>query len=266
MKLRTEILPIFFEIGNSHNSHYTKSTNTYDFKSRGSRILCVTIGESWTWGSDLIGERLENVYGNQLSEMFDADWLNLSLPGVGNHFIASKVSELNSIADRLEYDKIFVFCTFTEIGRQLDSKYDRHIDFLDWKNKQTKIDFDDFLLMLNRDCLDIIQKNSKKLHVTIGTNFVESLGFSGRSWLSLLIDYQDTCYACMHGLDNLVSKKIPILLSISETDQFKEWCIDMINKGRRRNRLLATGINFVNLHPSTREQHKIWAQELFNRI
>jgi len=265
MNLNTEILPTFFEIGQPHNSHYQIPTNTYDFKSRDSRILCVTVGESWTWGSDLRGNRLEDVYGNQLSEMLDADWLNLALPGVGNHFIASKIVELNSLAGRLEYDKIFVFCTFTEIGRQLDSTYDRHINFLDWKNQSSTVDFDDFLMMMNVDCLDIIKKNSSRFHTIIGSNFVDPLGFDGCSWLSLLVDYDDICYACMHGLENLVSDKILMLLSIPDTDQFKKWCIEMIDKGQKRSELL-TRSDFVNFHPSTRQAHKIWAQELFNRI
>jgi hypothetical protein len=265
MKLSIETLPTFFEIGDVHNSHYTTPTNTYDFKSRGSRVLCVTIGESWSWGSDLIGSRLQDVYGNQLSEMLDADWLNLSLPGVGNHFMASKVVELNHIADQLEYDKFFVFCTFTEIGRQLDSGYDRHIDFMDWKNKQSTVDFDNFLLMLNRDCLDIIHKNSTRFPIIVGSNFVDPLGFAGPSWLSLLIEHHDICYACMHGLNNLVSDKIPKLLSLPQSKRFKEWCIQMIDKGQQRSELLKSR-DFFNFHPTTRQQHRIWAEELFSRI
>jgi len=262
MKLRQDNLHKFFEIANVQNSHYTTPHNTYDFVARQSKSLCVTVGESWTWGADLL-DRTRDVYGNTLSLELDADWLNLGLPGVGNHFIARKVCELDQI--ELEYDNVYVFCTFTELGRQLDSNYDSHIDFMKWKQSQSELNFDNFLLMLNQDCLDII--NSTKFSNTIvGTNFVEPIGFESATWLNLLMDYSDTCYSAMHGLDRLI-KLIPELLSLSgdELNTFKEWSCDMLDAGATRGKLLE-GPGMKRLHPSTKQAHDMWAKYLYNKV
>lgn len=261
MKLTQNNLTNFFEIANESNSHYKAPHNTYDFISRKSKTLCVTVGESWTWGSDL-PDRINDVYGNTLSKKLDADWLNLGLPGVGNHFISHKVRELDQID--LEYDDVYVFCTFTEIGRQLDSQYDSHIDFAQWKQSQNNLDFNNFLLMLNQDCLSII--NSTKFNTIVGTNFVESLGFESETWLRLLMDYPDKCYSSMHGLDNLI-KQIPLLLPLDkhELDEFKNWSCNMLDAGKLRDKQLKEP-GMKNFHPSSKELHDVWANYLFNKL
>ena len=264
MILNKQILPQFFEIADQHNSHFLKPTNTYEFVNRGSSILCVTIGDSWTWGSDL-AERLETVYGNQLSKMMDADWLNLAIPGVGNHWIASKVVELNRIVDKIEYDSIFVFCTFTEIGRQLDSQFDRHIDYLSWYKDQVNFNLFNFLLMLNQDAVSIINHNSNRFDkVVIRSNWVEPIGYTGKSWLSLISNYNDVCYCSLHGLDNLVGKKLLDLMPFTDEEKIlhKAWSIEMIDIGEKRNKMISSIDNFKNYHPTTKDQHGVWAKEL----
>ena len=267
MKLSQDNLHHFFEIASPFNSHYNEMVNTYDFISRKSKTLCVTIGESWTWGSAL-NDRVNDVYGSQLAAMLDADWLNLGLPGVGNHFIANKVVELNKL--ELEYDNIFVFCTFTEIGRRLNSQYDQHINFTDWKDSQLTLNFDNFLLMLNNDCVEIINNNSNNFTNTIiGSNFVNPLGFNDSTfWLDLLETTRNkTCYAALHGLYNLVTT-IPELLnlSIDEKDQFKDWAAHLLDAGKERVQIMGKSDQFDGDHPKFRSGHEVWAKHLFDRL
>jgi len=262
MNLHQDNLHRFFEIANQYNSHFTEPTNTYDFLSRQSRTLCVTIGDSWTWGTAL-HNRLDEVYGNTLSMMIDADWLNLGLPGVGNHFIARKVIELDKIAKKLNYDKIFVFCTFTETGRQLDSDYDKHLDFLKYQ------DFDQFVQMLNDDAVNIIRMHSANFTKTvIGSNFVNPLGFTDSTfWLDLIYPCHEECYAALHGLWNIVDK-MPALINLdkSKTSDFKEWATDFMDRGERRMQTMIRSKRFSHDHPIEKDDHSIWAKHLFGKL
>jgi len=124
MKLSKEVLPDYFTMAGPANSHYKTITNSFDFIGNGSKTLVVTVGESWTWGSDITVDndketRLSKVYGRLIAEQLNSDWLNLSLPGAGNFWIANTVGEFINISGMLEYDKIYLICTLTEIGRSL---------------------------------------------------------------------------------------------------------------------------------------------------
>ena len=60
-----------------------------DFVSRDSDTLLVTVGDSWTWGAGLARDKRKNcVWGNLVSEMIQADWLNLAQPGQSNQWMA----------------------------------------------------------------------------------------------------------------------------------------------------------------------------------
>lgn len=235
MKLYTEILPRYFTIGTPVNSHYTEPTNCLDFVDRKSGTLLVTIGDSWTWGSEL-SDRLNQVWGNQVSDFFAWDWLNLSLPGGSNFFIADWAEELANIADYLEYESIVVICLFTEIGRGFNSHHDRHIDYRRWlaNNCHRPQDFYKFLEMINSDCANrILLASHNKFKIFFASNFVDHLGLPGPltlpiPWLRLLGLNSEKCvYAANDGVRKL--QEIKEFLSAKKIHMYKSWISDMID-------------------------------------
>jgi len=249
-----------FTIPNSSNSHYAVPTNTYDFINRKQRTLCVTVGDSWTYGSDL-DDRMD-VYGNQLSVMLDADWLNLSWPGCGNFFMGQLIHELSNA--KLDYDNVYIFCTLTETGRLLDSSFDRHIDFLDLSNNG----YYNLFKQYEQWNIDYINSCSPAFtNIIIGSNFVERFDDSQPTWLSLLTDYDDKCHSVFFGLDN-IARQIPDILDLNTVDKFlfKEFITKWLTKGMQRQDILQSCSQIKNHHPCTKNAHRLWALEMFNRL
>jgi len=106
--------------------------NTFDSVYRDKSSLVVTIGDSWSFGgslwhllpenstSDQINKfRVDSVFGNQLSQMLQADWINISLPAMSNLWMAEQTVRLNAILKTLPYTKIYIVIALTEVGREL---------------------------------------------------------------------------------------------------------------------------------------------------
>ena len=53
IRLTQHNLPDYFSIADCHSSWHQTPVNTFNFADRDSDILIVTVGDSWTWGSDL---------------------------------------------------------------------------------------------------------------------------------------------------------------------------------------------------------------------
>jgi len=253
-----------FTIANNTNSHYQTPTNTYDFVNRQSKELLVTIGESWTWGSDL-EDRLRSVYGALVSDHFNCDWLNLGLPGIGNFFITHLAEQLGTM--KFNYDKVRVICTFTEVGRQTDSHIDIEFDYHGWY-LQNFTDYKDLYKLLhsmNRSCVERIVTALPNYEVIFGSNFVEPLGFENKnqidkSWVQIMSEqqgflYSDYCYAMQHGLTHL--ENIKNIIPIADSDM-KKWMIELLEGATRRIDVLTKSKFFKNLHP-TEDGHRIWA-------
>jgi len=254
MKLHKDILPDYFTIASPHNSHYKVKTNTFDFVDRNSKKLVITSGDSWSWGLDLTPDndenyRLEHVYGNIIARQLDADWLNLSQVGSNNFFIADRIEELEKIVASIDYNKIYLICTFTEIGRSFDSHHDRHIDYVSWfkNNIVVESDFDKFLHFLNAECLARIQKVVEKhnIELRIGSNFVYPLGIESANgfletpWFQLLgIDCPVIGYAGSTGATRLQSAEQ--FVSDSKKSLFKSWFIKLVDNAKYIDQVTST--------------------------
>lgn len=185
--LTQQTIPKYFTIANPENSWFTEPTNTYNFVNRNSKELVVTVGDSWTYGSDITltnadeQPRIRLAFGNVLAEQIGADWLNLAMSAQGNFYIAAMVGELANLIPHLNYKKITVICTFTGIGRWFNTFYDLDINYIQWFNQNihSQNDFDKLLFMLNDVCVSRILDYLKPFNhvkLKIGTNFVEPLG------------------------------------------------------------------------------------------
>jgi hypothetical protein len=279
MKLTKNILPDYFTVASSSNSHYQVPTNTFDFVNRNSDILLVTVGESWTWGSDLTetdveSTRLTQTFGNIISTELSADWLNLAQPGSSNFFIAEKVEELGCIISMLEYKQIYLVCTFTEVGRGFNSHHDCNIDYNNWFRQHllsTESDFFKFLEFLNADCLRRIRTvvDTHNLKFILGSNFVDAIGinsdpgFLKTPWFRLLnIDCPVTGYAGSTGVTRLAD--IIEFVPSDKKSLFKSWFIELVNQSVCIDAVCSSHI-LVKTHP-TADGHKLWAKYILENI
>ena len=282
MKLTQETLPDYFSIADASTSWFTVPTNTFDFVNNNSKTLLVTIGDSWTWGSDVSINngnnqyRRDNVYGHVLANSIGADWLNLALSAQGNFWIANMVKELAQIIPQLEYDRIYVVCTFTGVLRWFNTQFDQHIDYVSWfaRNINSIEDIDRLLPMLNSMCVsNILRSLAPFNHVIlrVGTNFVDPIGVDQLTaeqriplaWYQVMgCDDGNKIYTCTsyerisQGIEFIDPKKHTI---------FKQWIINKIDQSTHRLNALQDPTKFTNCHPLV-DGHQQWAEYLLKYV
>ena len=270
MKLTNKILPEYFTIALPNNSHYLTATNTFDFVDRNSKSLVITVGDSWTWGSDLSPDnnnefRLTHVFGNLVSTKLNADWLNLGQPGSNNFFIAEKTEEFGYIIKQLDYKNIYMVCTMTEIGRSFNSHHDEYIDYIEWFNNNH---IDDFLSFLNAECVRRIKKVAKENNIKLimGTNFIDSIGIDTEillpdPWFRLLdISCAVKAYAGTTGTTRLQA----VSEFLNNDSIYKLWMIDLIEQSKHIDRVVQSA-QLIKQHPSV-AGHKIWADYILEHL
>lgn len=263
MQLTTETIPTYFTLAGPDNSHYTSVTNCFDMVNRNSTTLLVTVGDSWTWGQ-VLENRLTEVYGNQLSAMHNWDWLNLGQNGASNFFIADRVEEFGKIVKLLDYEKIIIVCIFTEVGRGFNSHHDQHLNYTDWltQNINSADDFDKFIKMLNKNCVDRIMSVAQlnNCQLLFGSNFIDHLALPTEltvplTWVKLLgTNCPVVAYAGQTGVQRL--QAIENFLAKHQQPLFKEWYIGMID---RCNHIEEVCNTIYRRHPGA-DGHLRWAK------
>jgi len=286
MKLSQTYIDDYFSI-NPVEAFWLSNTETYKlfhFEDRNSQNLLVTIGDSWTWGSDIAvdvrdparqnQERLDKVYGSVLSRHLDSDWLNLAMPASGNACIALQSEQLSDIIPDLEYDKIYVICTFTDAGRSFDTIYCRHIDYVTWFRDDME-NFDQLLETLNRMCVQrIFGALSKFSHVKVlfGNNFIDPLGFEQipdqcllpLPWYKVLGgDDGKNIYVIYDGIEQLLLA--PQFLPAEKIDDFKQWIVGLIDLSVSREKILLDENIYRNWHPYAKG-HNTWANYILDYL
>lgn len=246
----------------------------------GKRNLLVTVGDSWTFGGSLwylvpyaqhlgpqVNEfRLNNIFGNQLRQELDADWFNISLPYMNNHWMAQQLVNLNSALPLLDYDKIYVVVTLTEVARELDNaglfnyyvgaKYDSIQHLVSQISKQ----IEDKLLSCELDsrCQLLVSR-------TYIDNSYPSLDsrMLPMSWLEVLLDkqLQDNCYFIGTRVINSVKESL--------TNNSAAALLDVMpGIENRLNALASSKYNIQKEHyrHPTPEGHKKWADYILSRL
>lgn len=144
--------------------------------------LLITIGDSWTWG-DSLGKisreqgihddfeyRTNHIYGNILRESLDCDWLNLAFPGCANSWIINKLKETLDIASKLNYQRITVVCTLTEICRDIISNPPADIPNTNTLNELLQwYEANDF-----RQLKQLIDQADDRFDFVVGRNFTDT--------------------------------------------------------------------------------------------
>ena len=283
MKLTQDTLPNYFTIADCHSSWHQQPTNTFNFISRDSDILIVTVGDSWTWGSDISENnhddnfRIKHLYGNVLSGNAGTDWLNLGLSASSNFWATAMIEELGKVIPLLEYKTIYIICVFTGVGRWFHTQYDRYIHYPGWVNNNINSpkDYDKLPIKFNQDCINrIYQALHPYEHVIIkfGTNFVDPVGVDAIPldqqlipWYQIM-DCSDGLLSpiCMDGVRALL--RMPEVITDGRLlDYFKEWMLDVIPIAEQRNKMLKDPIKFRNFHP-LKEGHQQWAEYLYTQL
>ena len=292
MKLTQATIENYFSLPTKERTILLIGKNPYDFVSRNSDTLLITIGDSWTWGADLTTikhaglhidklvddhYRLANVYGGILSARLNADFLNLGESGSGNHYIFKKLQELSLIVDKLEYSQIIVLCTLTEAAREFNSQCDINIDYPSWLMQNT--DYNKFLQFINSNISNQIINLKLNIELYFSTNFVDPIGFDclqekflSHTWIETWCEhnhltYSPTCYLIspwiFDKLQEGIFYKCP---SLSRTG-YLTWAVDALEVANDRAKLCKQdNINFGQLLHPLAVGHRVWADYLYDTL
>lgn len=253
----------------------------FDFVERGSKNLFVTIGDSWTFGWRLDEEtstdkdryRIDHTYGGVISQQLGWDFLNVSIPASNNLWMIEKFQQICANADQLGYERIKVFITLTEYGREFYTDFDGAPALQEsYKSCQTP---DDVARAISKHVADLVLENSN-IEVNLGINYVSNLypenlqsKIVPRSWLEILCD-KPIDEKCIVVGSWVIPKyeHIPMYNSSVTNDVLKENLQDLVNQSEKRiNIIYSTGYNHrVGYgHPNS-QGHELWAKYIMNTI
>lgn len=238
--------------------------NASYYRSRDSRRLVITAGDSWTWGDSLgntkvrLGRddeqhRLNHVYGNLISEELAADWINIALPGISNHRILDWV---RLATDRkLPYNDITCIVTLTETGRHEEQR---------WAKKQHNLQTNlEHMLDRTYNELDGILKRRPDIQFVVAHNFTDSrpsqLPVCDQTWLEVMRNE-----TIQNGTHIVVSEHIEQL----NYEQLYPDTVEVMDRATARIDLLDT-CKYCNKEDSrhpTEYGHEIWANYLLRQL
>lgn len=263
------------------NLEESKHRGPFDFVSRDSKNLFVTIGDSWTYGWRLSDEvdtdkdfyRVDHCYGGIISKMLGWDFLNLSIPAVSNLWMAKKYQEICENARLLKYNRIKVFITLTEYGREFWTDVDNSEPeiFQKYKNCQTVVDIS---CAISNHVSEMLSITNDVVELDIGINYVSNLYPSKleilpQSWLEVLKNQPIDEFCAVVG--SWVIPKYKNLVEVNPTVNRLQLANDieqMIDESNHRLDIIYnTGFNHkVGYgHPNS-QGHALWAKYIMNNI
>lgn len=243
---------------------WSRVSNPYYYKNRGSSQLLITVGDSWTYGDSLghtcVREghddteyRQEHVYGNLISEELNSNWINLALPGISNRQMFIWLEQLLS---KQHSNNIVCVITLTESGRH------EEIEWLDTKLSTLQSNLEN---MVHRtyNWIAEIQSRYSSIKFVVAHNFTDSLdtklNLCDQTWLEVLTNSQ-----IQNGTHIVVSEHIKQLnYSYTYPDT-----LDVIDRALARINLL-DACKYCHKHDSrhpTEYGHEQWANYLLRQI
>jgi len=267
----------YFTLPNEKISRLDPSKIPFDFVDQNSKKLLVTIGDSWSWGDEL-SHRLECCYGSLLSKKLEADWLNLSPSGAGNHYIGQLYLDLVAyIKQHNKYEAVLCVIVFTETGRDFNGWFDREIDYASWLRNNIKkhTDYDRFLEYINDFSIDRILENKVDgIELLCAFNFVNPSSIDKLKNSLVKKTWIEVC--ANQNLDNIcyfvspyIFKKLESTLSIEwslNRQKFLTWQIGNLEATQKRLHMLEDSRYFYpRLHPKE-TGHAAWAEYLYTEI
>jgi len=269
--------PNFLEA--SGDGHLTKlNISSFDRKISNKPSLVVTIGDSWTFGGSLwylfpysaSGEeinkfRLDNIFGSYLSQDLDADWINISLPFMSNFWIAKQLENLNSVLDQLDYDKIYIVVTLTEVGREL-----MDIGLFNYHVGTTYKSIQDLIDTISKQVEDRILscKLDSRCKLVVGRTYIDDSYpnlkpvMLADSWLELVVGnpVNSKCFFIGHRVVDTVKQSVDNgLAEILDVFPNIEKRIDMLSQSKYN-------IQKEHYRHPNPEGHRIWATYILNKL
>ena len=246
----------------------------HEWLKRGKSTLLITIGESWTWGDSLGHLRLEKVYGRQLADLLDSDWLNIAKCGESNLWIADHYAEVCELIPDWEYRDVKIVLTLTEIGREFNG--DRDHDRVYTELLAEVKTFDQFLDTLSNLITQRIQPYLSLYPTWIGTNFIDSnysLPVVEHSWIDLIATATEQKKPQDRTLvvGSWVYERFDAVFDFTPTIERSAWRQSLLNHMDRAAQvtdlLLASKFNYkkATKHP-TPQGHELWANYLYQKI
>jgi len=250
----------------------------YNFVKNNKDNLLITFGDSWTVGGSfqylihtdatdfndptLRQFQLDNIYGNTLRQHLDADWYNIAISGASNRWIVDKFQEFSKIRTQLNYKKIYVVITLTEVGREwegMESPIFTSVSSLDDLIFKTSALIEDTIISCMPDNIELI----------IGRNYVDdsypnlTKFMLPNNWLDVLIkpdSVTDNCYMLGFIAFNSL-KKISSKLTVPRENLLREMTnyIDLAKPRLDRLQKSKFNIHKVGYQHPTPEGHKMWA-------
>ena len=269
--------PNFLEA--SSDGHLTKlNISSFDRKISNKPSLVVTIGDSWTFGGSLwhlfplsadgaeINKfRIDNIFGSYLSQDLDADWINISLPFMSNFWIAKQLANLNSVLDQLDYDKIYIVVTLTEVGREL-----LDVGLFNYHVGTTYKSVSDLVSTISHQIEDRILacKLDSRCKLVVGRTYIDD-SYPGLksvmlpdSWLELLSgkSVDGKCFFVGHMVVKIVKQSVNNgLTEILDIFPNIEKRIDMLAQSKYN-------IQKEHYKHPNPEGHRIWANYILNNL
>lgn len=283
MKINQQLLETSFTLPNLNIiSHLTPGSVPFYFKDYNKNTLVVTFGDSWTWGSDLTPQpndeyRCANVYGHQLAQKLDADFLNLAVPGAGNQYIHQLFCEFAKIAKHLEYQRIVAVITFTEVGRDFNGWFDQQLDYRSWLDNNIKesSNYTELIKWLNsRLCESIAEHLAEipNLDLYVASNFVDPIGLEPlakyqlpATWLDIYSGVQD--HQCFFVSAYIFDKLNTVFDLHWDLDRmlYMTWAEPQMSNSSQRKLVLGNELEYRNYHPTV-EGHTAWANYVARAI
>lgn len=248
----------------------------FDFVDRESDNLLITMGDSWTYGARLDEEsddadfRLQNTFGNQISEQMKADFLNVAVPGINNLWLVEKLEALCKQLKISPYNQIHIVCMFTETGREFLSDFDLDPKYNDIYRKCITVN-DVIVAMAKHINSRLNLCRSPNTHIHVFTNYVDNIYENSYniSWLEILLDRAVSNTCGMVG--SWVIPKFEELAQFNSEinkDVLKNELVELMDKAQERlNLVYNTGYNYKVAygHPMS-TGHKKFADYFISQI
>lgn len=262
----------------------------YEEDIQGKDNLLIMVGDSWTWG-DHLGRidwnqasndpiRQSVIAGRILSNLLDADWVNLARPGCSNYWMLEKLEDIQPYIQqaREQYKQIYVVVTLTEDLRE--AQYSRRIN-VDHPYQQmwmASASIKDFLVQVESYLFLNLETYFKRLPFVsthIGRAFTDvwpensSPLLLAKTWCDVIQDqfgfgnYQRPVpFLAQMSIDPLKDKYIK-----NNTERKIEFLDIMERVGTRWQFLGASPYNLKGstCHPNE-AGHRLWAEYIFSQI
>jgi hypothetical protein len=225
--------------------------------------MLITVGDSWTYG-DSLGKtkvrngiddteyRLENVYGNIMSNQLGTSWINLALPGGSNTLMLTWLEQL--LEKNLTYKNIICAITLTESGRHED------LQLID-RSLITQQRVLEKIVSTAYGQIQTLALRYPNVKFVVGHNFTDSCGTMPveRSWLEVMLGT-----TIQNGTHIVISEHID---QMNYEGRFPD-VIEIMDRASARMDLLDSceySFKEDSRHPNE-QGHKLWANYLLTQI